>query len=156
MYNTLSNVLTEQEVLDACDKVEDKDLEAFNTRLIMCETTENTVIDETLIYIHILPKLGKNNYFGKRANGEKKYLGTVKEKGIYDPANNLIAQYVSSIDTLHYYNTNCMFAGVLGELYSQMPQKIKEDTKTYYISFNNNIGFYNCMHIIKVHFYEKL
>ena len=62
MYNTLSNVLTEQEVLDACDKVEDKDLEAFNTRLIMCETTENTVIDETLIYIHILPKLGKNNY----------------------------------------------------------------------------------------------
>jgi hypothetical protein len=58
----LNITLRSRKYLDACDKVDDKDLETFNTKLIMCATTENTVVDETLIYIHILPKLGKNNY----------------------------------------------------------------------------------------------
>ena len=68
-----------------------------------------------------------------------------------------IAEYVGSSYTYHIYNAHCVFAGVVGELISQIPETIKNSKNKFFIVYQTNGfgGIFNELHEAIISYYKN-
>ena len=138
-------------ITDAVNDLFELDLIDFLTRFTICE------LDGETVFTRNLELKSTNSYFGKRSAMTPINVGVLDNDSIKTTNGVIIGKEVGTCTFYHYYNASVMFAGVLGELVSQMPIDIRKSDKEYYMLYKvTGFSAHGNLHTTFVRFFEKI
>lgn len=173
-YSHMINQIKDPNELGKCVcDLTDIDQVDFTTRFTFIKLCKNSSKDVDFNTVTLKSKnsyITRNNVYaklGRYSDMKTKCYdkdGTVNHphrfKVLYNNDDKVIAKEIGYIQTYHYYNTNCMFAGTIGEIIVQLPLTLRHSDRLYYYTFDSdNIGFSSNggeYHLIKVTFFEDV
>jgi len=159
MYNSLllnKSIynFTDDDLDNALKALNNNDLIDFKTRFTICDIDP----DSRKVYKRDISDSSLFSYFSKRSDRPTLEIGIIDDTSIIlngNPAKKL--NKIGTIENYHYYNCHPVFAGVIGELISQLPKCLKESDKPYYITYKINgftFGKNTEFHVTNITYYE--
>jgi hypothetical protein len=145
----------------AVERLTDEQLLDFRTRFTFLK---RDVSVKTMLLRMNLEFWDKDNYFTERAECSKEPFGLLSSDfstilSLDVESKIVLAEKKASVQTYHYYSTNVIFAGSIGEVICQMPPQFLEKTNdnSYYIVIEDGISFgtLDDMHVRTLTLYEQ-
>jgi hypothetical protein len=145
----------------AVERLTDEQLLDFQTRFTFLK---RDVSIKTMLLRMNLVRWTKNSYFTERSKCSKEPFGLLSSDfstilSLDVESKIVLAEKKASFQTYYYYNTNVLFAGVIGEVICQIPPQFLEKTNdnSYYIVMEDEVSFgtLDDMHVRTLTLYEQ-